>query len=227
MEPQPRFTVVVRGLTMVQSGFEAAENPVCVRVSANAELQMVNCDITSDRSIGVQVADGSLAMEKSRILLCGSQSLDVQEGGETTLSQCQLVANWVPNVSPCETEMHEMFIAFCKGESAASYTRRQEVDSQSHNQQIKLSGLGKRGTTLDLFEFVEVMKYLKLYPGLMTRTEMSSLFTEANQGQSADKSESELDWVEFKALMHKICLKLDQDGFMGVRYAFDKLLACE
>ena len=46
----------------------------------------------------------------------------VQDGGHATLDQCQLVANWLPNITDAEKEMHEMFIAFCKGETASRYS---------------------------------------------------------------------------------------------------------
>lgn len=65
-----------------------------------------------------------------------------------------------------------------------SYTRRMIVESHSEKQQIKLSGLGKRGTTLDFFEFMEVLKYLEVYPALLTKTEASKIFREANESGS-------------------------------------------
>jgi hypothetical protein len=63
----------------------------------------------------------------------------------------------------------------------SSYTRRMLVESHSEKQQIKLSGLGKRGTTLDFFEFMEVLKYLEVYPALLTKTEASKIFREVNE----------------------------------------------
>ena len=47
----------------------------------------------------------------------------VQEGGHAKLDRCQVVANWLPNLSEAEKEMHEMFISFCKGETAIRYER--------------------------------------------------------------------------------------------------------
>ena len=46
------------------------------------------------------------------------------------------------------------------------------VESHSEKQQIKLSSLGKRSTTLDFFEFMEVLKYLEVYPALLTKVSM-------------------------------------------------------
>ena len=109
-----------------------------------------------------------------------------------------------------------MFIAFCKGENAHMYERRLEVESHSEKQQIKLSGLGKRGTTLDFFEFIEVLKFLKVYPALITKTEASNLFKQVNASEEGDDDASEMDWVEFKNLMHMLCITTNQDGFMGV-----------
>ena len=157
IEPQERFTVTVVDVKMKQFGFEAAEVPYCVRVSANSELHLSNCQVTSDVAIGILVADGLLTMEDSQTVLCGGQvradecccfvkkrltgmpmhaqkvsfspllltvrtirqGLMVQEKGRANLDRCQVVANWLPNISEAEKEMHEMFIAFCKGETAA------------------------------------------------------------------------------------------------------------
>ena len=216
LEPQDQFTVTISGLTMKQSGFEAAELPYTVRVSANAKLHLKHCQVTSDRAVGILVDDGLLVMEESKTVLCGAQGMLVQEGGKAELDRCQIVANWLPNISPAEKEMHEMFIAFCKGENAHMYERRLEVESHSEKQQIKLSGLGKRGTTLDFFEFIEVLKFLKVYPALITKTEASNLFKQVNASEEGDDDASEMDWVEFKNLMHMLCITTNQDGFMGV-----------
>jgi hypothetical protein len=200
----------------VQTGFEAVGKPYCCRVSANAELCLNRCHVTSDRGVGIIVADGTLVMEDSLTVLCGSQGIVVQQGGRATLEKCQLVANWLPELSPAEKEMHEMFIAFCKGEKANCYERRVEVESHTEKQIIKLSALGKRATTLDFFEFLEILKFLKIYPALMTKTEASNIFKEVNQTQDADEDSTEMDWIEFKGLMHVLCKRLNKDGFMGV-----------
>ena len=73
IEPQERFTVTIVDVRMKQFGFEAAELPYCVRVSANSELQLKNCQVTSDVAIGILVADGVLTMEDSQTVLCGGQ----------------------------------------------------------------------------------------------------------------------------------------------------------
>lgn len=152
------------------------------------------------------------------------------------------------------------------------------VESHSEKQQIKLSGLGKRGTTLDFFEFMEVLKYLEVYPALLTKTEASKIFREANESGSrpifnvifdstlfarthtftrmylsrelqhyprscssicrrdqacqwlcstnasihseeADENASEMDWTEFKGIMHTLCNLLEKEGFLGVSKA--------
>ena len=156
VEAQEKFVVHVVGLKMRQFGFEAAEMPYCVRVSANAELRLESCQVTSDVAVGILVDDGTLVMENSQTVLCGgqvrtdrlflgscvkckcvvpeflladvaiAQGLVVQDGGNAKLDQCQLVANWLPNISDAEKEMHEMFISFCKGETAIRYAREIE-----------------------------------------------------------------------------------------------------
>lgn len=172
--------------------------------------------MTSDRAVGIIVADGTLMMEDSQTILCGSQGMMVQEGGIAHLKRCQLVANWLPNITEEEKEMHEMFIAFCKGETAPMYERRMKIESNSEKEQIKLSGLGKRGTTLDFFEFMEVLKYLKVYPARVTKTEASNIFKNANSIGEADDDASEMDWIEFKGLMYYLCVHLEIEGFLGV-----------
>jgi len=216
IERQPKSLVSIDGLAMKQYGFEAADVPYCLRVSAGAELQLTNCSVRSDRAVGIIVADGTLVMEESQTILCGSHGIMVQEGGNAKLKKCQILANYLPDITDEERKMHEMFIAFCKGESAQVYARRMEVESHSEKEQIRLSGLGKRGTTLDFFEFMEVLKYLKVFPALVTKTEASRIFKEANNIGEADQDSSEIDWIEFKSLMHGLCVRLNRDGFLGV-----------
>ena len=43
IESQPKFIVSIDGLAMKQQGFEAADVPYCLRVSAGAELQLTWC----------------------------------------------------------------------------------------------------------------------------------------------------------------------------------------
>jgi hypothetical protein len=73
VEAQEKFVVHVVGLKMRQFGFEAAEVPYCVRVSANAELHLEGCQVTSDVAVGIIVDDGTLVMENSQTVLCGGQ----------------------------------------------------------------------------------------------------------------------------------------------------------
>ena len=216
LEPQARFVVTIKGVKMRQDGFEAAEVPYCVRVSANGELRAQDCEVTSDRATGILVCDGALEMESSKTVLCGGNGMVIQEGGAATLNNCKIVSNWLPNISDAEKELHEMFIAFCKGETAAMYRRRLEVEHASEKKTINLAGLGKRGTTLDLKEFMEVLKFLDVYPALITKTEAANVFKEANQTEDADEDASEMDWIEFKDVMRTVCKIVNRDSIMGV-----------
>jgi hypothetical protein len=215
-EPQDRFIVTVSGVKMRQEGFEAAEVPYCVRVSANAELRLKNCEVTSDRATGILVCDGAVEFLESKTVLCGGNGMVIQEGGTVELINSKIISNWLHDISDAEQELHEMYIAFCKGETASMYRRRLEVEHASDKPKINLAGLGKRGTTLSFPEFMEVLKFLDVYPAHITKTEAVNIFKEANQTAHADEDQNEMDWIEFKGVLLAVCRIVNRDNVMGV-----------
>eukprot|EP00961_Rhodomonas_salina_P210779 2845919-Rhodomonas_salina.1 len=61
--------------------------------------------------------------------------------------------------------------------------------------------MGSRATTLDLFEFMEVLTELGIYPAELTKTQIADLFARSNASGASDDVASEMDWVEFKDAM--------------------------
>ena len=193
------FLVSIKGVHISQIGFEAEELPRTIFVGSTAELYLSDCTVSCDQGIGVVVGkSGKLKMERTVCMGCGIHALLVQRDGLADLVSSQLIANAYHEVQEEEQKLHDLFIRFCMG---VPITSKSMQKNQKEQERILITQqMGQRAETLDLNEFLALLAELKIYPVLVTKTDVAEAYE-----LSTSHLERELDWRGFRNSLYHIC----------------------
>ena len=200
--------VSISSLSISQVGFEAEEIPKCVIIGADTELVLFDCSVSSDQGIGLVVAKrGKLVMKQSICTGCGLHALLIQRKGFADLISSKFIANVYHEVKEEEQSLHEMFMKCCMG----------VLNKGGKKENAHLARqMGQRAETLDLNEFIAFLTEAKIFPNLITKTDVADAF-----GLSTSSNDRELDWRGFRNSIYHICKIIKWPEVCGVKITED------